>query len=205
MPRHVDRCLRPARRLLGTVLRQIVFCGPEFCGIVLCATVLLGPVSTVRADRGVPRPPASDDDEPQLVGITVKVDAQAKHAVLQIPAGLAPQAQPDKKSTGDAGSRSRTMIAGLAMSLALGSLVFVRRSSRSTRIIAGLVVAGVVVAGAVRVALADIAPPPSRPDPRTANAVEVQFVKAEQVTLLVPPGMLERLLPQKVEPKAAPR
>jgi hypothetical protein len=178
----------------------------------LLALVLGVSIATAgRADIGpsqVPDDPAGPQG-PAVYSLTVKVDPQARQAKLQIPdtlaapapaPGAAPSA-PAAPSADDQSSfapnRTRTMVAGLTMSLALASLVLVRRSSRSKQIVAGMVVAAVSL-GAIGMAWGDIPGPgprprpPIRPNPDAQIQVEV-VSGADGVTLIVPEGMLGRL------------
>ncbi|MDZ4819695.1 MAG: hypothetical protein SGJ20_12055 [Planctomycetota bacterium] len=136
--------------------------------VVTCLAVLIGAlvVSSVYADiadPGRPRPrprrkDITDSSKPQLV---VTRDAKATESVLTIPAKFlkdaAKSTEAEKQS--DAGQRQRTIVAGIAMSLAVGGLFFVRRGSKRTRI-ASVAVVGVAAAlAATNLLMADIPPP----------------------------------------------
>jgi hypothetical protein len=181
----------------------------RYRSIELLALILGASVATAgRADIGpsqVPDDPA-DRKGPAVYSLTVKVDPQARQATLQIPGtlaapapapGAAPAAPSADDQTSSGPSRTRTMAAGLAMSLALASLVLVRRSSRSKQIVAGMVVIAVSL-GAIGMAWGDIPGPgprprpPVRPNPDAQIQVEV-VSGADGVTLIVPEGMLGRL------------
>jgi hypothetical protein len=82
-----------------------------------------------------------------------------------------------------------TIIAGLALSLAAVSAVFVFRGNRSTKTVALAVLAGAVVLGVIGVAQADLAPPgggvfPGRPAPPTEIVIELAD-DGDTVTLLL--------------------
>jgi hypothetical protein len=125
---------------------------------------LFGTLPAVRADKAVPERP---DDPPaaQKVKLTVEVDANAKQPRLVIPRSLA---NPPKKA--DAGLGIPTIVAGVALTLAVVSagFWFIRRGPGRSVAAAVLVVA--LFALGVSALYADIGPGP-RPKPPIPPAV----------------------------------
>jgi len=170
----------------------------SLAALLLLATV--GNGSSALANKAVPDLPSPD--EPAAVPtaeLSIVVDPQAKTAVLEIPQRLAGAVPVDAQGRVEPGrgkqGRSRTIIAGVAMSLAAVSLIFVRRASRKGRVATAVVVAGIILAGAVEIARADLAPPNGRRRGiEPAMRVEVRYTKRGEVRLTVPPGYLEKFV-----------
>jgi hypothetical protein len=94
-----------------------------------------------------------------------------------------PVQQPARKQQ-SYNSPGRTMIAGIAMSLAAVSLVFVVRRKSSVSRTGLMLVAGLIVATASAVALADIAVPGQPRRPRPMPPVEPEAKEGEQTVIL---------------------
>jgi hypothetical protein len=140
-----------------------------------------------------PRPRPADD---ALSTLTLKIDATTEAAELRIPERLLKQMKRAGADTGFALPAGRTILAGLAMSLAAISLALVIRArraerSRALKVAAGSLVAVAVTFSALGIALADIAPPPNR---ASGVVLLLQPVKeADGVTLILPAAMLPEL------------
>ncbi|HWA99427.1 MAG TPA: hypothetical protein VG713_13085 [Pirellulales bacterium] len=112
-----------------------------------------------RRPRPVPTPPAADEQGVEST-LTLRLNPELDEPTLILPPTLVRSlalGEDDENKTSDAGSR-RTMVAGIALSLSLASLVFVRRGSRATKIASAVVVVSIASVLAA-VAMADIALP----------------------------------------------
>lgn len=117
--------------------------------------------------RPIPRPiPPQPEPDPPLektVPLVIRVDETARQARLQIPAKFLDQGAlvvPKFSSL-----NRYTIMAGLAMSLAVGSLFFIRRGGREAKAAAIVVAAGITL-GVASMVWANASPPPfTRPEP----------------------------------------
>lgn len=172
-------------------------------------------------------PPGGAQPNSVRVKLVVKVDENAKQAILQVPSNLArgqlidgnlgqaPEAPPQ----GGQRFGLATMIAGFSLTLALasGGLWLARRGSR--RMLTVLILGSVVAAGTAGV-WADLAPRPGNPRPRPpakhapttlklpaglelSDSVILQpMPPANYLTLIVPKAMV---LDKEKDEKPAPR
>ncbi len=155
------------------------------------------PAGPVRADIPGPgggggRRPRSEP--PTISTIRFKIDPNTKVAQLQIPKHLLAQIAGRRASTEPGVFGLRTILAGLAMSAAAVSMVFVLRRrpalGRSPKVAAASVVALAVTFGAIGFALADVVPPTPAVDPRVVLEV---INDAKGITLILPPDMAPQL------------
>jgi hypothetical protein len=162
----------------------------------------LGIVSTARADIRVP------PEKPEPVRITSKVTI--KHGAIKgvdrsvvakiiVPASLVhpaepvppPAAAPARKAPareeqGALRGNMGTWIAGIALSLAAVSLVFVVRGRSTTRTIAATVLGGAILLGAYSAVQANAPAPPPTARPAVAPQIVIELVdEGESVTLLL--------------------
>jgi hypothetical protein len=107
------------------------------------------------------------------------------------PTRNAPNA-PAREGQGAAPVNYRTWIAGIALSLAAVSLVFVLRGRSTTRTVAATVMGGAVLLGAYSAVQANAPAPPIRPEkpaavrPATAPQIVIELVdEGDSVTLLL--------------------
>ena len=119
-------------------------------------------------------------------GVQAKITIPKKlvHAGGAPGAAPAPRAAPVPNAREQAGIPYGTVIAGLAMSLAAVSLVFVFRGNRGTKTTALAVLAGALVLGAFSAANADLIPGrPNGPVPAPSEIVIELVDDGEAVTL----------------------
>ncbi len=153
-------------------------------------------VQAALADVAPGRRPRPRPDNDATSTLTVKIDPTTKVAELRIPERLLKQMKRAGTDTGFLLPGGRTILAGLAMSLAAISLGFVVRMRRAQRnralqIAAGSLVALAVTFSALGIALADIPPPPKRV---SDVVLLLQPVKeAGGVTLVLPVDMVPEL------------
>jgi|GEM_PF-2935999 len=147
----------------------------------LSLVCLLSLASPAWADRAVPDPPPG-----VTAPLVIKVEKGAKMHKLIIPkkflAGVKLgqlDAEQDATELSLAGDRGRTVLAGLAFTMAIGSVVVFR--GRHVRA-AAVLIAGALVLGAGSLSWADIAPPPPPKDKIQIEIVE----KGDAVTLIMP-------------------
>lgn len=149
---------------------------------------LLGPAQSVRAD--IPAPPPRPPQK--TVPFEVGVDGDSQQARLRIPARFLNQK--GIKRVGDARPVHQTWIAGLALSMAIGSAFFLRRGGRSGRVALMVIVAAglVLVAGQVWADLAPFGRDESDQGPPLLgmdwpNEVVLEIVpRGDRITLFVP-------------------
>jgi hypothetical protein len=158
---------------------------------VLGVAMSLCLVAGARADIRVP------PEKPEPVRITSNVtikrgairgagrDVAAK---IIIPASLVHPAEPvpppAANKQGALPGTMGTLIAGIALSLAAVSLVFVIRGRQSTRAVAATILGGAVVLGTYGAVQAN-APPPVRPEPPVQKIVIELVEEGDSVTLLL--------------------
>ncbi|HEX5102579.1 MAG TPA: hypothetical protein VFV87_02130 [Pirellulaceae bacterium] len=154
---------------------------------ILASLCLIG---GAQADIRVP------PEKREPVRITSKVSI--KHGVIRgagrdvaakiiIPASLVHPAEPvpPPNKQGALPGNLGTMIAGIALSLAAVSLVFVIRGRRTTRTAAATILGGAVLLGAFGAVYAN-APAPNRPEPPVAQQIVIELVEeGDSVTLLL--------------------
>jgi hypothetical protein len=166
--------------------------------LVTTASVLLG------WNVGPP-PPVAEREAPQehrvQAPVTIKSEVlkgeeKSVKAKIVIPRalvhaagvqGAAPPAAGARPGSREQGSLPMgTVIAGLALSLAAVSAVFVFRGNRSTKTAALALLAGAVVLGALGVAQADLAPPGERSNRPPAQNIVIELSDdVETVTLIL--------------------
>jgi hypothetical protein len=153
--------------------------------------------STALADIPVEPRPRSDKENTATVPVVIKheairgVDASTK-AKIVIPRSLLPS-----EAGGAVGENSRpiggTVIAGIALSLAAMSLLWLRRGKPGQRTLLVLFVTGALVLGSIGVLFADLAPPGGGPKvrPRPAPAKTTILLEitdeGDDVVLIVAP------------------
>jgi hypothetical protein len=168
----------------------------RFCACFAFLGLLL--VASIRADIPNPRRQSErQPDRPQETRIVAPVvirnggirgEGRSIQAKIVIPRHLLPAGEevirPRRGTTAPlpeearAGTPLRTIVAGVAMSLAAVSMVFVIRGNRNFKTAAVAAFAGIIVLGGLGIAVADIAPSPRprpqanapAPPPRIANA-----------------------------------
>lgn len=175
-----------------------------------------------------PRPPQPKPAPKDAVPIVATVDADATHSRLVIPAqyvqknGKGRSAVPTSPKTSDASPVSlRTIVAGLAMSLAIGGVFFLRRGGKA-RVLAWLAVGTGVTFGLAPQLIANLAPLPPEPEPTkvvieiSQGGTGVQLILDRQTLsrLMLELGQLEGpepvppgvgVQPEPVAPPAAPK
>jgi hypothetical protein len=170
---------------------------PPVFGVFL----LLGALSPVRGNEAPPPRPA----DPKAAKLVVVVDERVKEPRLVIPKTM----MGDKKS---AWLETPTVVAGLALTLALvsGGVWLVRRGT--SRTVAAVVLALSVMAFGTSALLANLPPPPPPPvDPANlklpanivlSDKIQVEFVdKGDEVKLLVNKGMVKADVRPEPKPK----
>jgi hypothetical protein len=169
--------------------------------VVLPVLLLVGSLSAVRGNEAPPRAPAGG----QKAKLVVEVDPNAKQPRLVIPTALA---SPPKRA--DAGVGLPTIVAGVALTLAVVSagFWFVRRGPGRS-IAAALVIVGLFAFG-VSALYADIrVDPPPKPAAKTVQLpADVQLTE-DLVVEFVEKGDAIKLIVNKANPvkgeKAGPK
>jgi hypothetical protein len=146
------------------------------------------------------------------VPFVVKLDESAVPARLTIPAKFlrtAADSRPDASRKAELSS-PRTIVAGIALSLAAVGMVFVIRRGRETRAAVLLIVGGLSLATA-SYAWADLAPPKDfdpkgliGPIPDSARVMIEVVGSGEAVVLTISPGELAGDKPADAPPGATP-
>lgn len=130
-------------------------------GSLVVAAVAAGWLAeSANADEVAP-PKRAAEVPPATKKFVVKMDPSLKVSKLILPAGLA-GAQPGAKPAANKGafwSPTRTMLAGLCLSLAVASLIFVRSTSGGVRMLL-IAVTGLSALGLGAAAWANAPPPP---------------------------------------------
>jgi hypothetical protein len=172
----------------------------------LSLLIVLGLVASAHANTPPPEPrPEEVKPVHQVVKVPVHVqhgglpkDAAVK-AKIVIPRGLLPGAAPAAEDQGAAPRPiGGTVIAGIALSLAAVSLLWLRRGKSMNQKVLIVLVSGALALGGVGALFADIAPPgggkrsrppAERPVPVPAKAmILVEIVEdGEAITLTLPP------------------
>ena len=165
----------------------------SLCALLVLASAAMGDVRPVSPDE-LPQP------ERIVAPVVVKRGALREErnvqAKIQIPRhlvgagdfGAAAPTGAAAPAPGDQGGGPAiiTIIAGLAMSLAAVSFVFVLRGNRKAKAVALVATTGAVLLGAWSMARADI-PVPDQPRPATGPQIVIEFLdEGESVTLLLP-------------------
>jgi hypothetical protein len=173
--------------------------------VLVLAFVALAPLFSVRADGGGPRQP--QPPPPPGAGVTIKVDPKATETHIKITRkelallqGGLPDISP-KKDTGFITTPDHTIMAGLAITLALvlGGL-YLARGKRRAGLSALVVVAIIGVSCAGSVAFADRAPsvPPSSAAPQLRfDTAPVNAVAGDAAEFSISQAAL-RLLKKKI-------
>jgi hypothetical protein len=141
-------------------------------GSLVVAAVAAGWLAGSANGDEVAPPKRAAEVPPATKKFVVKMDPSLKVSKLILPAGLA-GAQPGAKPAANKGafwSPTRTMLAGLCLSLAVASLIFVRSTSGSARMLL-IAVTGLSALGLGAAAWAN-APPPGG---TTARDLELDF------------------------------
>jgi hypothetical protein len=172
---------------------------------LLATALTLFMAGSTRADllppNGKPQPKRETNP------LVILIDKDAKEVLLQIPRKFLEAAPPQSNLT-----PFRTIFAGLAMSLAIGSVFFVKRGSRLVRSSVVAVIAFATIFTAVGMLCADIRPPggsPRRPRPRPANKPQADIILPagtmihnHAVIQVVPDGdELTLILPSRLQDK----
>ncbi len=157
------------------------------------------PVQPAVPDKPTPK---SDDVKPEAkpaddgtAGLRVVLDKNAKMAKVMIPQKLAPEKGAAGK-TGAIDPNTRTIIAGLALSLAAASLVLLPRWKRNARITATATASCLAFAVWVGSATGNAGPPPgiSTIMGSTGHKIQVEYSKgSDDVVLVLPEKYLEEL------------
>lgn len=105
-------------------------------------------------------PPERPAPKKRIVDVAVRIshDPRSKINRLIIPRRLLDNARPDR--VGAAGTGIRTIIAGLAMSIGIASLVLLKNQRGRVKIAVATIVAFAAVFVIYEIAIADVAPPP---------------------------------------------
>jgi hypothetical protein len=147
---------------------------------------------TVSAIADIAPPPSiQKSDNVVWANVTIKSealkgdDAGAK-AKIVIPRSMLP-VKAEKTGQVEQGPAGGTIVAGIALSLAAVSLVWLRRSKSSQKTLM-LVIGGLLLLTGIGALYADLAPPGRRPRPRPAPPqIVIQIVEdGEAVTLIMP-------------------
>jgi hypothetical protein len=136
------------------------------------------------ADRAVPDPPPG-----VTAPLVMKYEKGAKTHTLVIPkkflegvkVGQLQQDEAGQAEVSFAGDNGRTILAGCALSMAVGSVVFLRRRHVSAAVV---LVAGACTLGAGSLGWADV--PVDPPAPAKMNVVIEVVEKGDAVTFIVP-------------------
>lgn len=143
----------------------------HFACLAFVAAVTLA--STAFADippnRKPVRPPPVEEPRPapSHVELLIRIDPAAKEARLEIPSKLLPKTVADAGAEPRGMSPTRTVAAGLALSVGMASIVLLRR--RRGAGLAGAAAACVAAFAVVSVVEAN-GPPPRRPEPATVTS-----------------------------------
>ncbi len=150
----------------------------------LALALVVGLAVPVLADKPAPAPPPS---KAVRAPFEIRYEKGAKHHKLIVPKKLLADVKLSQieESLGPAevtlGGSGRTILAGCALSLAIGSLVVLRKRQA---VAAAVMVAGAVALGAGSYGWADVPL-----DPPQKESIELQVVeKGETVVLVVPNG-----------------